>query len=37
MLSNKAMDEDRRVYFHEIEKMGKGEESKPARPAGNRG
>ena len=34
MLSNKAMDEDRRVYFHEIEKMGKGEESKPARPAG---
>ena len=26
MLSNKAMDEDRRVYFNEIDKMGKGPE-----------
>jgi predicted dehydrogenase len=30
MLSNQAMDEGRKVYFNEIEKMGRGEAPKPA-------
>jgi predicted dehydrogenase len=38
MLSNKAMDEDRRVHFNEIDKMGKGPEPKqPAKPGGKKG
>ncbi len=37
MLSNKAMDEDRRVYFNEIDKMGKGPEKPAAKPAVKKG
>jgi hypothetical protein len=37
ILSNKCMDEDRRVYFNEIDKMGKGGDTKPAKPAVKKG
>jgi len=30
ILSNLAMDEGRRVYFNEIDKLGRGEKSKKA-------
>jgi hypothetical protein len=35
ILSNLAMDEGRRVYYSEIEKMGRGTEAKP-KPKGTR-
>jgi hypothetical protein len=33
ILSNMAMDEGRKVYFNEIEKMGRGDQKPPARKA----